>query len=96
LFLNRAKDGSDMRSIPLPQVVLDALAAHLGALLPLSDWVRVRHRRRQSHPSHRIRGCVASCVKAAGAPAGRAFFMSCGTYASLLLRRGESVKTVQA
>jgi integrase len=29
-------------------------------------WVRVRHRRPQSHPPHRVRGCVAGCRQGGG------------------------------
>ena len=36
-FLTAPKTAASVRTIPLPQVVLDALAAHLGAFPPLGD-----------------------------------------------------------
>ena len=36
-FLTAPKTAASVRAIPLPQVVLDALAAHLGAFAPLGD-----------------------------------------------------------
>jgi integrase len=76
-FLTAPKTAASVRKIPLPQVVLDALAAHLGAFPPLGDGFVFVTAAGKSHPSHRVRGCVAGCVKAAGAPAGTGF-ISCG------------------
>jgi integrase len=64
-FLTAPKTVASVRTIPLPQVVLDALAAP-GRLPAARRWVRVRHSRRQSHPSHRVRGCVAGCRQGRG------------------------------
>lgn len=83
------------RTIPLPQVVVDALAAHLaefpaesgGLVFTLSGKPITR-------PAfgHKWRAVVG----AARVPAGTGFHALRHYYASLLIRHGESVKTVQA
>ena len=95
-FLTAPKTAASVRTIPLPQVVLDAVAAHLGAFPPLGDgFVFVTDAR---NPIRRTAfGDVwRAAVKAAGAPAGTGFHELRHFYASLLIRHGESVKTVQA
>jgi integrase len=95
-FLTGPKTAASVRTIPLPQVVLDALAAHLGAFPPLGDgFVFVTA---AGNPIRRTAfGDVwRAAVKAAGAPAGTGFHQLRHFYASLLIRHGESVKTVQA
>ena len=95
-FLTAPKTAASVRTIPLPQVVLDALAAHLGAFPPLGDgFVFVTA---AGNPIRRTAfGDVwRAAVKAAGAPAGTGFHQLRHFYASLLIRHGESVKTVQA
>jgi integrase len=72
-FLTAPKTAASVRTIPLPQVVLDALAAHLGAFPPLGDgFVFVTDAR---NPIRRTAfGDVwRAAVKAAGAPAGTGF-----------------------
>jgi integrase len=87
------KTRASVRSIPLPQVVVDALAAHL-----------------REHGSHGTDGLLFRPIhratfsksvwrparKAAGLPASVTFHDLRHFYASLLIRHGESVKTVQA
>jgi integrase len=88
------RDGNN-RTIPLPRVVLDALAAHLaefpagpdGLVFTLSAKPITR-----SVFGHKWR----TAVKAAGLPAGTGFHALRHYYASLLIRHGESVKTVQS
>jgi hypothetical protein len=95
-FLTAPKTAASVRTIPPPQVVLDALAAHLGAFPPLGDgFVFVTA---AGNPIRRTAyGDVwRAAVKAAGAPAGTGFHQLGHFYASLLIRHGESVKTVQA
>ena len=95
-FLTAPKTAASVRTIPLPQVVLDALAAHLGAFPPLGDgFVFVTA---AGNPIRRTAfGDVwRAAVQAAGAPAGTGFHQLRHFYASLLIRHGESVKTVQA
>ena len=89
------KTRASNRTIPLPQVVVDALATHLaqfpaepgGLVFRLSGKPITR-----SAFGHRWRDAVA----AAGLPAGTGFHALRHYYASLLIRHGESVKTVQA
>jgi integrase len=87
---------ASVRSIPLPTVVVDVLAAHLAAFPPLEDgFVFVTDAGR---PIRRTAfGDVwRPAVKAAGAPHGTGFHELRHYYASLLIRHGESVKVVQA
>ena len=89
------KTRASNRMIPLPQVVVDALAAHLaefpagpdGLVFTLSGKPITR-----SVFGHKWR----AAVKAAGLPAGTGFHALRHYYASLLIRHGESVKTVQS
>ncbi|GAB3698538.1 tyrosine-type recombinase/integrase [Mariniluteicoccus flavus] len=82
------------RVIPLPQVVVDALAAHLAMFGEGPDGllfttVSRRPWRRQNHA-----GEFRKVAKAAGLP-GVTFHALRHHYASLLIRHGESVVTVQ-
>lgn len=83
------------RTIPLPQVVVDALAAHLAAFPAEPDGLVFKLASkpitRQAF-GHKWR----PAVEAAGLPAGTGFNALRHYYASLLIRHGESVKTVQA
>jgi integrase len=95
-FLAPPKTAASVRSIPLPTVVVDALAAHLAEFPPLEDgFVFVTDAGR---PIRRTAfGDVwRAAVKAAGAPYGTGFHELRHYYASLLIRHGESVKVVQA
>jgi integrase len=95
-FLAPPKTAASTRSIPLPTVVVDALAAHLAAYPPLEDgFVFVTA---AGHPIRRTSfGDVwRPAVKATGAPIGTGFHELRHYYASLLIRHSESVKVVQA
>lgn len=91
------KTQASYRTIPLPQVVLDELAAHLVAfpvgpsgLLFTTD---------SGEPIRRTafsRAVWTRAVRAAGLPTGTGFHDLRHFYASLLIRHGESVKVVQA
>jgi integrase len=93
--LTPPKTRASNRTIPLPQVVVDALAAHLaqfpagrdGLVFTLSGKPITR-----SVLGHKWR----AAVETAGLPAGTGFHALRHYYASLLIRHGESVKTVQA
>lgn len=93
--LGPPKTNASIRRIPLPQVVVDGLAAHLaafpadasGLIFTLSGKPIGR-----SAFGHKWRDAVAS----AGLPEGTGFHALRHYYASLLIRHGESVKTVQA
>ena len=89
------KTNASNRTIPLPQVVVDALAAHL-AVFPVGPDGLVftlsgKPITRQAF-GHKWR----AAVEAAGLPDGTGFHALRHYYASLLIRHGESVKTVQA
>jgi integrase len=95
-FLAPPKTAASVRSIPLPTVVVDALAAHLATYPPVEDgFVFVTDAGR---PIRRTAfGDVwRLAVKNAGAPTGTGFHELRHYYASLLIRHGESVKVVQA
>lgn len=93
-FLAPPKTSASVRAIPLPQIVLDALAAHLAAF-PAGELVFVNE---HGHPIRRsaFGSTWRAAVRAAGAPDGTGFHALRHFYASLLIRHGESVKVVQA
>jgi len=90
------KTAASNRTIPLPTVVLDALAEHLAAFPVGSDgFVFVNE---LGSPIRRTRFSVIwqRVVKVTGAPTRTGFHSLRHYYASLLIRHGESVKVVQA
>jgi integrase len=96
-FLAPPKTPASHRTIPLPQVVVDALAAHI-------DRFPVHHRDRlvfTDEDGRALRRTAFSreiwrpTVRAVGARRGTGFHELRHFYASLLIRHGESVKTVQ-
>lgn len=96
-FLAPPKTRASVRTIPIPQVVVDALAQHLAEhSRPASGHVFVdplgKPIRRTGFSERAWRPAVA----ASSAPAGTGFHELRHYYASLLIRHGESVKTVQA
>lgn len=90
------KTKSSSRTIPLPRVVLDALAAHLSEF-PAGDHGAVF-----TEPDggllyrDHITGAFRRAVGASGAPPQTRLHDLRHYYASLLIRHGESVKVVQA
>ncbi|MGB3258886.1 MAG: tyrosine-type recombinase/integrase [Ornithinimicrobium sp.] len=90
------KTASSVRSIPLPQTVVEALAAHLQ-VFPAGDeglvFTRAKGRRwtRSAFSEQWTRARAAT-----GAPEGLTMHGLRHYYASLLIRHGESVKVVQA
>jgi integrase len=97
-YLAPPKTQASVRVIPLPQVVVDALAGHLAAFPAGEDGfvftsVEGRPLRRQHFSARVWRPAVAACDSV---PAGTRFHDLRHYYASLLIRHGESVKTVQA
>lgn len=89
------KTSASNRTIPLPQVVVDALAAHLAAFPAEPDGLVFtlagKAITRQTF-GHKWR----PAAETAGLPTGTGFHALRHYYASLLIRHGESVKTVQA
>lgn len=93
--LGPVKTDSSNRAIPLPQTVVDALVAHLGTFPPGPDgfvFTTLDGRPlRRSRFNERLR---AAAVEAGVTPI--TFHGLRHYYASLLIRHGESVKTVQS
>lgn len=90
------KTKASTRTIPLPQVVVDALAAHLAAF-PAGEHGLIFTSPRGGVPNRddMARAFKAAAIEA-GAPAGTRLHDLRHYYASLLIRHGESVKVVQA
>ena len=89
------KTKASNRTIPLPQVVVDALAAHLAAFPADPDGLVFTLAGKpigRSAFGHKWR----AAVETAKLPAGTGFHALRHYYASLLIRHGESVKTVQS
>ena len=84
-----------VRTVPLPQVVVDALAVHLAAFPPGPDGLVFTL---EGEPVTRqaFGRMWAPAAKAAGLPAGTGLHLLRHYYALLLIRYGESVKTVRA
>lgn len=111
-FLGPPKTTASHRTIPLPQVVVDALAAHLAAFstsaqtVPVvlaggresTETVELLFTTSTGTPIRRTTFGDAwrTAVLATKAPHGTGFHGLRHYYASLLIRHGESVKTVQA
>lgn len=89
------KTAASVRTIPLPRVVVDAMAAHVQDFSVARDGLVFKidgdpiTRRAFGHLWRPV-------VKAAGLPVGTGFHAPRHYFASLLIRHGESVKTVQA
>lgn len=95
-FLAPPKTAASVRTIPLPTVVVEALAAHVAehgtgaeGLLFQLDELPVRR-------ASFFQRIWRPALKAAGLPTTTTFHGLRHYYASLLIRHGESVKTVQA
>jgi len=91
-FLAPPKTKASVRNIPAPQVVIDALAEHLERFGTHDDGLFFEPMFRSLFSSRVWR----PAVKAAGVPATTSYHDLRHYYASLLIRHGESVKTVQA
>jgi integrase len=89
------KTAASVRTVPLPRVVVDSLAAHLAAFPPVPDGLVFTV---DGKPiTRQVFGHLwRPVVKAAGLPSGTGLHALRHYYASLLIRHGESVKTVQA
>ncbi len=91
------KTDASYRTVPLPQVVVDAPAAHLAAF-PAGDSGLI-FTTPTGDPISRTRFSASlwrPAVQRAGLPAGTHFHDLRHFYASLLIRHGESVKVVQS
>ncbi len=91
------KTAASVRVIPLPQVVVDALAAHIAAHPPGENGLLFTAPAGGPIRRNRFNEAIwQPTVKAAGMPKGTRLHDVRHFYASLLIRHGESVKTVQA
>jgi integrase len=90
------KTAASYRTIPLPAVVVEALARHLRDYPPGHDGLAFTNA--ASKPIRRTGFSYhwRKATETAGAPAGTGFHALRHFYASLLIRAGESVKVVQA
>ncbi|MGQ7296939.1 tyrosine-type recombinase/integrase [Quadrisphaera sp. KR29] len=97
-YLAPPKTAASVRTIPLPDVVLDALSAHIASY-PSADprglvfTTAAGEGIRRTKFSDRV---WRPAVRASSAPTGTTFHELRHYYASLLIRHCESVKTVQA
>jgi integrase len=95
-FLAPPKTSASARTVPLPQAVLDALAAHLAAYPAADDGLVFTNEYGRPIRRTAFGSTWRATVAAGGAPAGTGFHDLRHFYASLLIRHGESVKVVQA
>jgi integrase len=89
------KTNASRRAVPMPDVLIDELAAHL-ARHPAADGFLFTDARERPISRTRFSGDVwRPAVNVAGLPAGTGFHALRHYYASLLISAGESVKVVQ-
>jgi integrase len=90
------KTAASYRTIPLPAVVLEALAAHLRNFPAGPDGFVFTNDAGGPIRRTRFSDVWRPAVAVAGAPVGTGFHALRHFYASLLIRHGESVKVVQS
>jgi integrase len=83
------------RTVPLPEVVLEALSEHLARWPVESDGLVFRNERDEPIRRTTFSGIWRKAVEPLGIPLGDGFHQLRHFYASLLIRHGESVKVVQ-
>lgn len=89
------KTPSSYRSVPLPDVVLEALSAHLATYGTGPDGLVFTNEGAQPIRRSRFSDVWRPAARSAGIRAGVGFHALRHFYASLLIRHGESVKVVQ-
>jgi integrase len=89
------KTAASYRTVPLPQVVVDSLAAHMAAFPAGPDGLIFTTDKGRAILRTRFSDVWRPAVAAAGAPEGIGFHALRHFYASMLIRHGESVKVVQ-
>jgi integrase len=94
-YLAPPKTGASVRTIPLPQAVVDALASHLRDH-PATPGGLVFTLALEPITRQAFGHIWRSLISAAGLPPGTGFHSLRHYFASLLMRHGESVKTVQS
>jgi integrase len=95
-YLSSPKTASSHRTVPVPQLVIDALADHIAAFPPGDGGLLFTNRDGKPWRRNRFNDAWRSTVARAKLPTGTRFHELRHFYASLLIRHGESVKTVQA
>lgn len=90
------KSEASCRVVPLPQVVVDSLAEHLQRFPPGASGLIFTNDAGSPIRRPRFSEMWRPAVQTAGLPAGTGFHALRHFYASLLIRHGESVKTVQS
>jgi integrase len=95
-YLAPPKTAASHRTVPVPQLVVDALADHLANHPPRDDGLLFTDRDGKPWTRNRFGEVWRSGVARAALPHGTRFHELRHFYASLLIRHGESVKTVQA
>ncbi|MFP5376021.1 MAG: tyrosine-type recombinase/integrase [Acidimicrobiia bacterium] len=95
-YLAPPKTAASRRTVPLPDVVIEALAAHLTAYRVEGDGLIFTTPAGEPIRRNRFGDVWRAAVKRAGLPDGTGFHALRHYYASLLIRHGESVKVVQA
>jgi integrase len=93
--LGPSKTESSYRTVPLPAVVVDALAAHLAQFPAMPDGFVFTNDRGEPIRRTRFSDVWRPARSAAGLPTDRTFHDLRHFYASLLIRKGCSVKVVQ-
>lgn len=89
------KTEASRRTIPLPQVAVDALAAHLERYGPGADGLVFTNEDGEPIRRTAFSGVWRPAAASVGIPAGTGMHALRHYYASLLIRHGESVKVVQ-
>ena len=95
-YLAPPKTEASRRTIPLPNVVVSALAAHLAAFPVGPEGLVFTNDKGQGIRRARFNEVWHRSIADAGLPPGPHFHDLRHYYASLLIRHGESVKVVQA
>ncbi len=95
-FLAPPKTAASVRTIPLPTVVVEALAAHVSEHGTGADGLLFQLDELPVRRASFFQRIWRPTLKAAGLPTTTTFYGLRHYYASLLIRHGESVKTVQA
>jgi integrase len=90
------KTKASYRTVPLPEVVLESLANHLAHFPAATDGLVFTNEAGNPIRRNRFSDLFRTAVDTAGAPPGTRFHDLRHHCASLLIRHGESVKTVQA
>lgn len=95
-YLAPPKTKAGRRTVPLPRVVVDALAAHMAEFPPGEQGLIFTSQRGAPVRRNTFNQMWTRTVKRAGVPSTVRFHALRHYYASLLIRHGESVKVVQA